>query len=394
MARRGENIYKRKDGRWEGRYIRGQTPAGKAEYGYVYARSYSACREKCRKQAEALRPVPPPQHNMTMLQATEHFLGKKQDAVKKSTYNRYAYMCKRYILPELGTIQLCTLTADRLSRLFRQLRKKNLSEKSIRDVGVLIKSVLKFARKKLNCSCPACEAPLPACHSKKVEVFTEREITLLAGQIAAEPNLTGLCVLLVLNTGLRLGELCALKKSDIDFTAGILHVERSVQRISGADGTRLTVQTPKSDSSFRSVPVPADMLALLYAAAREIREGAYLLTNKEVPLDPRTMQYRYKALLKRCGVRYRNFHVLRHTYATRCIEKGADIKSVSELLGHADIRTTLQIYVHSSLEHKRQIVESISFLSAATDKKPFCRQNDRQCCGEMACGAALASSSS
>ena len=202
MARRGENIYKRKDGRWEGRYICGRTPAGKAEYGYVYARSYSACREKCRKQAEALRPVPPPQHNMTMLQATEHFLGKKQDAVKKSTYNRYAYMCKRYILPELGTIQLCTLTADRLSRLFRQLRKKNLSEKSIRDVGVLIKSVLKFARKKLNCSCPACEAPLPACHSKKVEVFTEREITLLAGQIAAEPNLTGLCVLLVLNTGL------------------------------------------------------------------------------------------------------------------------------------------------------------------------------------------------
>lgn len=220
MARRGENIYKRKDGRWEGRYIRGRTPTGKAEYGYVYARSYSACREKCRKQADALRPVPPPQHNMTMLQAAEHFLREKQDVVKKSTYLRYAYMCKRYILPDLGAIQLCALTADRLSRLFRQLRKKNLSEKSIRDVGVLIKSVLKFARKKLNCSCPACEAPLPACHSKKVEVFTEREITLLAGQIAAEPNLTGLCVLLVLNTGLRLGELCALKKSDIDFTAG------------------------------------------------------------------------------------------------------------------------------------------------------------------------------
>lgn len=104
------------------------------------------------------------------------------------------------------------------------------------------------------------------------------------------------------------------------------------------------------------------MLELLKATTQSIQRDNYLLTNTDTPMEPRTLQYRYRKLLERCGIRYRNFHALRHTYATRCMENGVDIKSLSELLGHADVRTTLQTYIHSSLAHKRQAVQSICFL--------------------------------
>ena len=104
------------------------------------------------------------------------------------------------------------------------------------------------------------------------------------------------------------------------------------------------------------------MLALLETTTQSIRRDNYLLTDSDTPMEPRTLQYRYRKLLERCGIRYRNFHAMRHTYATRCMENGVDIKSLSELLGHADIRTTLQTYIHSSLAHKRQVVQSICFL--------------------------------
>ena len=198
--------------------------------------------------------------------------------------------------------------------------------------------------------------------SKKVEVFADHEIAALAQKVLDAPDITGLCVLLILNTGLRLGEICALRKSDIDFRSGFLRIERSVARVRDASGTHLVVQSPKSNSSVRLVATPNDMLELLKTATQNIQKDNYLLTNTNTPMEPRTLQYRYRKLLERCGTRYRNFHAMRHTYATRCMESGVDIKSLSELLGHADIRTTLQTYVHSSLAHKKQAVQSICFL--------------------------------
>lgn len=197
---------------------------------------------------------------------------------------------------------------------------------------------------------------------KKIEVFSDHEIALLAQKILEAPDITGLCILLVLNTGLRLGEICALRKSDIDYRSGFLRIERSAARVRDASGTHLVVQSPKSGSSVRLVAIPNDMLELLKATTQSIQRDNYLLTNTDTPMEPRTLQYRYRKLLERCGIRYRNFHALRHTYATRCMENGVDIKSLSELLGHADVRTTLQTYIHSSLAHKRQAVQSICFL--------------------------------
>ena len=362
MPRRGENIYKRKDGRWEGRYIRGRTPAGKAEYGYVYAKSYAACREKQRKMEGNIPQKSVLTGEMSVDQAVEFFLSDRRGELKASTIGRYEYMANHYVIPELGVILLRDLTAEKLSAYFKRLQDKGLSSKTARDIGVLLKTIFKVVKKKCHCDCPGRDVELPAYRGKKVEVFADHEIALLAQNILEKPDITGLCILLVLNTGLRLGEVCALRKSDIDYRSGFLRIERSAARVRDASGTHLVVQSPKSDSSVRLVAIPNDMLELLKATTQNIQRDNYLLTNTDTPMEPRTMQYRYRKLLERCGIRYRNFHAMRHTYATRCMENGVDIKSLSELLGHADIRTTLQTYIHSSLAHKKQVVQSICFL--------------------------------
>ena len=274
MPRRGENIYKRKDGRWEGRYIRGRTPAGKAEYGYVYAKSYAACREKRRKMEAALPQKTMLTGEMSVCQAADFFLSERRSTLKTSTIGRYEYMIRHYIVPELGTLFLCDLTAEKLSAFFSRLQDRGLSCKSTRDVGVLLKTISKVAKKSCHCDCPGRDVELPAYRGKKIEVFSDHEIALLAQKILEAPDITGLCILLVLNTGLRLGEICALRKSDIDYRSGFLRIERSAARVHDASGTHLVVQSPKSGSSVRLVAIPNDMLELLKATTQSIRKDS------------------------------------------------------------------------------------------------------------------------
>ena len=371
MPKRGENIYKRKDGRWEGRYIRGHSPSGRAEYGYVYASSYRECRAKRQRCLDACQKAPVKTSSLTLDQAAERFLADKQDKLKQSTLARYAYMLEHYILPALGVVLVCQLTANQISDFLLRLQKGGLSGKSARDVGVLLKSILRYSAKKLDCTSPGLAVELPAYRRKQIDIFYPDEIQRLAQKImdkqttAARPP-AGIGVLLTLNTGLRLGELCALQYKDIDLRNGVIHITKTVQRIRSGDCTCLMVLPPKSDSARRTIPLPGDMAALLKKIIQSHPNGEnYLLTGKSAPMEPRTMQYQYRTLLKAAGIPYRNFHVLRHTYASRCVERGVDVKSLSEMLGHADVRTTLQVYVHSSLEHKMRVIQSICFLAPA-----------------------------
>lgn len=328
----------------------------------AFAKSYAACREKRRKMEGVIPQKPTLTGEMSVAQAVAFFLSDRRGELKASTVGRYEYVISHYIVPDLGTVMLHELTAEKLSAYFKRLQNRGLSNKTARDIGVLLKTIFKVVKKKCHCDCPGRDVELPAYRGKKIEVFSDHEIALLAQKILEAPDITGLCILLVLNTGLRLGEICALRKSDIDYRSGFLRIERSAARVRDASGTHLVVQSPKSGSSVRLVAIPNDMLELLKATTQSIQRDNYLLTNTDTPMEPRTLQYRYRKLLERCGIRYRNFHALRHTYATRCMENGVDIKSLSELLGHADVRTTLQTYIHSSLAHKRQAVQSICFL--------------------------------
>lgn len=261
MPKRGENIYKRKDGRWEGRYIRGRSPSGRAEYGYVYAGSYRECRAKRQKCLDACREAPVAASSLTLNQAAERFLADKQDDLKRSTLARYTYVLKHYILPVFGAVLLSQLTANQISEFLRRLQKNGLSGKSARDVGVLLKSILRYSAKKLDCPSPGMTVELPAYRRKQIDIFYPDEIQRLAQMIMDEPTTTGIGILLTLNTGLRLGELCALQYKDIDLRNGVVHVRKTVQRIRSGDRTSLMVLPPKSDHAHHAAhqhrqPVP------------------------------------------------------------------------------------------------------------------------------------------
>ena len=328
MSNTGENIYERRDGRWEGRYICGRKPDGRAQYVSVYGRSCSDVRNKIRERLLACAPESAPRSTgasvLTVNQLFESFLSHAD--VKPSTYARYKTVIDLHILPKLGKRRVAGLTAKELSGYLAEKRKCGnlrtggpLSEKSVRDLAVLLKSALRFAQKEFHIYTDALNMPLPSCKQKRVRVFSDQEVQLMAREIQDVSNQKNAGILLALCAGMRIGEICALKVSDIDFLAGTIDISRAVQRVQASKKT-------------------------------------------ELPMEPRTLRYYFSGFLKRCNIRYRNFHVLRHTFATRCIETGMDVKSLSELLGHADVRTTLKLYVHPSLESKRRAIQKIALL--------------------------------
>ena len=266
------------------------------------------------------------------------FLEDMEGSVKPSTLACYRRNIQCHILPRLGERVAAELTAAEINDYIQQLQ-EDYSPKLVREIGGLLLRIVGMAGVGYGE-----DVTLPKVRQKAVE---------------------GVGVLLTAYTGLRLGELCGLQWQDVDAGAGLLHIQRTVERIAQTGGkTCLTVQPPKTENSERWVPIPKEMLRMLQTARKQ--PDSYLLTGREIVPDPRAMQYRYKVLLERCGVRYRNFHCLRHSYATRCVERGVDVKSVSELLGHADVRTTLRLYVHSSMDYKRRAVEGIGFLEGIT----------------------------
>ena len=279
------------------------------------------------------------------------YLEEKTGKVKDSTLKCYQRNIRCHILPKLGGRVAANLTVEDIDDYLEAMQ-ESFSPKLVREVGALLLALLRLAG--INFTG---EVTLPKVRQKNVEVFTETELKQLARIILRRTDETGLGILLTVYTGIRLGELCGLKWQDVN-------VQRTVERVAQEDGTTcLAVLTPKTESSNRWIPIPQEMMRVLKPDQR--LPETYLLTGGEIIPDPRTMQNRYRALLKRIGVPYRNFHALRHTYATRCIEQGIDAKSVSELLGHSDVRTTLRLYVHASMDYKSKAVEAIGFLNSA-----------------------------
>lgn len=286
------------------------------------------------------------------------YLEEKTGKVKDSTLKCYQRNIRCHILPKLCGRVAANLTVEDIDDYLEAMQ-ESFSPKLVREVGALLLALLRLAG--INFTG---EVTLPKVRQKNVEVFTETELKQLARIILRRTDETGLGILLTVYTGIRLGELCGLKWQDVNAGKGMLHVQRTVERVAQEDGTTcLAVLTPKTESSNRWIPIPQEMMRVLKPDQR--LPETYLLTGGEIIPDPRTMQNRYRALLKRIGVPYRNFHALRHTYATRCIEQGIDAKSVSELLGHSDVRTTLRLYVHASMDYKSKAVEAIGFLNSA-----------------------------
>lgn len=366
MPRRGENIYKRKDGRWEGRYIADRKPDGKAVYRSIYGTSYAQVRERLIVKRQETHKQ---QIGACTLTVKELFAlwQTENSQIKDTSRERYRALIELHIQPELGEKKVRELDEEVLNAFVSKKLKSGrldgkggLAPKTVRDICVVMKSALKLAKRKYKYLGNA-EMNPPAMKRKQVEVFSPLESQQITAAVLKKPDRSGLGYLLCLETGMRLGEVCALRWSDINLAEGILRVQRTVYRINYGKRTELVLQTPKSENSIRSIPLTAKMLSVL--CQMKDKKDCYLLTGTERPLEPRTMQYRFRRFLAKNNLTLRNYHVLRHSFATRCIEGGMDIKSLSEILGHANVQTTLQMYVHPSMATKRAAMEAASMLA-------------------------------
>lgn len=375
MSRKGENIYKRKDGRWEGRYIKSRTPTGKAIYGYVYAKTYRDAKERLH---EAVSYLHLPKVDSTVSPdlfasvATEWFDNIKPK-IKESTGNKYQNLLKLYILPVYGEKPLEVITYDFIEKQCNNLllsggkNGTGLSPKTVADVLSVIRNILKFAiRKGKYVPCDGHTIQVKQI-SKGMRVLSKSEQEKLCQYLFLEPDSYNVGILICLFTGLRIGEICALRWEDISFSEQTIFVHNTLQRVQNKTGvgskTKIVITTPKSSCSIRTIPIPDLLLKIL--ASHKISAVGYLLTNSETKfVEPRTMQNKFKKALKQSGIEPVNFHAIRHTFATRCIELGFDVKSLSEILGHATVNITMNRYVHPTLELKKENMRKLSSLLA------------------------------
>jgi integrase len=363
MPRAGANVYKRKDGRWEGRYIKGYGVKGRAVYGYVYART---CTEVKAKLSKARAEISGSNcHNMTFGDLSSLWLTAARLRVKASTYASYINILYRHILPVLGEYRLDKLTRGVLDN-FASLKltsgrtdgKGGLSPKSVRDMLCLVKSIISYGESEKLIARDSVTVTYPKDDAKEMRVLSRAEQDSLEKVLACNTDLYKFGVMLCLYTGIRIGEVCALRWENISLNNGVISIRNTVQRIKSANGvnrckTEIIVDTPKSKRSVRDIPFPCFLNESFERFLANSR-SAYLLTGKEESVtEPRTLQNKFKSYLKASGLDGVNFHALRHTFATRCIEAGFDVKSLSEILGHSNVNITLNRYVHSSLDQKR-----------------------------------------
>ena len=349
MPRRGENIYKRKDGRWEGRYKCGYNNTGKVRYRSIYAKTYQEVREKLQKfKFTAIDYTS--SGNKTVKEMFERWLTAIKLKVKMSTYACYQVKINKHILPVFGSLIYEKLTAGSIHGFIDNKLKNGLSAKYVSDIIIVFKSMAKYVSRVYGYANPLENVILPKKEKKSIELLSESEQEKLCKFVLNNPDNTKIGVLLSYYAGLRIGEICGLKWHDIDLNKGIIKVERTVQRIYENGSTRVIIDTPKSRSSVREIPLPLFLIEILKQVKAD--DLAYILSGTDKLIEPRTLQYRFKALLKKADLPSINYHRLRHMFATNCISLGFDIKTLSEILGHANVETTLNRYVHSSMERK------------------------------------------
>ena len=199
---------------------------------------------------------------------------------------------------------------------------------------------------------------------KEMRVLTPSERESLIGILMEDMDSFKFGVFLALYTGIRIGELCALQWKDIDFARATLKVRKTIQRIQNIDRqavskTKIVISVPKSKCSIREIPLSVSVMDI--AQNFISYPESYVLTGTSRYIEPRTMQNHFKLYVKQSGISDANFHALRHTFATRCVEVGFEIKSLSEILGHASVNITLNRYVHSSFELKRFNMSKLIF---------------------------------
>ncbi len=367
--RKGENIFKRKDGRWEARYIKGYELSGKAKYGFCYGKTYKQAKEKvtlCKAQLLNGFAAPAAGKNRHFAYYCDEWLRSRKQIVRESTLVKYDTVVAKHIKPKLGgllPLALTTAVIDDFSN--KLLFEDGLSPKSVRDILVVLNGIIKHITTYFP-SLKAVEINYPKESRREMRVLSMDEQSRLAEYLIDNIDPCKFGVLLMLLTGVRIGELCALKWENINIEEGVIYVKATMQRLRNISDdsfgkTRVIIGEPKSGNSARAIPI-TEPFAELCRKMRTSNSGAYILTATTDYMEPRALQYRIGKYTKQCGLEGVHAHTLRHTFATRAVELGFEIKSLSEVLGHSSTTVTLERYVHSSMELKRTNMDKLKVI--------------------------------
>ncbi len=371
MPRRGDNIRKRKDGRWEARYTKDEYGGSSKKYGSVYGRTYQEAKEKrdmIVKQGHQQKTVAV---GLLFRDVLEAWQDANRVRLKDASISRYQNLIETHILPELGSKRITQINASVINRFLANKLEKGrvdgeggLSASYVRSISLVIGSAIRYGVSEKMCNPLLSPITKPSLPKKALSILNVEQQTQLEQKLLDNMDAEKLLIYLTLYTGLRIGEACALRWEDISLESKLIYVRQTVSRVwyfeNGKKHSHLVVGLPKTESSQRYIPICSKLHAILSSFPYRKRHGYVLPNNDGGFISPRTFEYRYKKILKAAKVEPVNYHALRHTFATRCIECGVDIKSLSEILGHADASITLNTYVHSSIELKRIQLEKLA----------------------------------
>lgn len=292
----------------------------------------------------------------------------KSPLLKESSVSKYRNIISLYLIPLLGNMYVTSITRGAIAAFCSDLLKTSgLSPKSINGMISVLRNILLYASKKYSFDLPDTRDIFVKQQLKPMRILSLEEQTRINKYLLDNISPCNLGILLCLFTGIRIGEVCALKWLDINTLESSVHIHKSMQRIQinktddTSKRTKIIVDSPKSVCSIRIIPIPQDMLYILKRHQQD--DDVFLLTGKrDKYMEPRSLENKFKELLKKCEIENVNFHALRHTFATRCVELGFDIKCLSEILGHASVNITLNRYVHPSMKLKQANMDKLSRL--------------------------------
>ena len=336
--------------------------------GFCYGKTYREAKEKVTKCKAALvngKPIPSTNSRHRFSFYCDEWLRMRKPKVKESTYIKYDTALRKHIKPKLGGCFPMGMTTGLIDDFTEELLfEDELAPKTVHDVLVVLHGILKYTATFFTGGFPAIEINYPKPGKKEMRVLSREEQTRFVSYLLDDMDTCKFGVLLTLFTGVRIGELCALQWGNISLKEQTIRIDATLQRLrdtsaAGSTRTRIVIGTPKSDTSIRTIPI-TDYTAELCGKMNPHSSAAYVLTGTENYMEPRALQYRMEKYTRECGLEGVHFHTLRHTFATRAVEVGFEIKSLSEVLGHATTTITLDRYVHSSLILKRDNMKKLN----------------------------------
>ena len=286
----------------------------------------------------------------------------KRFYVKRSTFAAYVLLLDNHLIPSFG--QERDVTEPMVQDFVLSKLDCGLSQKSVRDMLVVLRMVLRYGVKKGYMEHREIDVKFPTERERKeVQVLSRNSQQKIMRHLKENYSPMNLGIYICLCTGLRIGEICALKWEDIDMNSGMIKVSKTIQRIYVKNGTEshteIIIDTPKTMNSMRVMPIPRDLRRMLQAHRMSADGKSFVITDSLRPVEPRTYRNYYNKLMNELKMPKLKFHCLRHSFATRCIESRCDYKTVSALLGHSNISTTLNLYVHPNMEQKQRCVEQM-----------------------------------